>query len=65
MMDERKVSQRKQFAIAAAEQLYFCAVQCRADGVPFPVELDEAHALIWRHLGRDENLRVEMVGPVG
>lgn len=62
---EKTVSQRKQFVVQAAEALYFCAMQCQADKVPWPEDLDEAHAILWAHLGRDEDLRREMVGPVG
>ncbi len=61
----KTMSQRKQFVVQAAEALYFCALQCRADKVPWPADLDEAHALLWAHLGRDEELRREMVGPAG
>jgi hypothetical protein len=60
-----RVSQRKQFLLQAAEALYFCAMQCRADKVPWPVELDDAHALIWEHLGRDEDQRRQLVGEPG
>jgi len=59
---EMRSAQGRQFVEAACEQLYFCALQCRADGAPWPVELDDAHALLWEHLERDEEERRRLVG---
>lgn len=57
-MDSR---QGRQFVEAAAQELYQCALACEADGVTWPDDLDEAHAILWRHLGRPEELRQGMV----
>lgn len=58
--EERREMNARQGSVyvrAAAEQLYFCAQKCRADGHPWPEDLDEAHRLLWEHLGLNEDRR--------
>lgn len=44
----------------AAGELYFYYMQCLTEGNAFPEDLKTAHALLWRHLGREEALREKL-----
>lgn len=57
-----RAAQGRVFVEQAATALYHCAHKCRADGIAFPRDLDEAHAILWKHLERDEELRRRLVG---
>lgn len=57
--------QGRQYVEQASEALYQCALQCAADRVPWPPDLDQAHALIWTHLGREEEARLRLLFPEG
>ncbi len=61
---ELREAQGKEFVERAAAELYYGALQCRADGHPWPADLDEAHKILCKHLGRDEELRRAIIGPV-
>lgn len=60
-----RARQGRVFVESAADQLYFCALKCREDGFPWPKDLDDAHALLWAHLGREEAHRRSLVGGGG
>ncbi len=62
---QMRALQGREFVEQAEGRLYFCALQCRADKVPWPADLDEAHEILWRHLGRNPDIRRELIGPVG
>lgn len=50
---DRKKQQSRQgeiFVESASEALYRCWMQCEIDGVPFPEDLAEAHAILKRYL---------------
>lgn len=52
------------FVEHALAQLYYCAMKCQKGKVLFPEDLDQAHALLWKHLGRpEEDRRLILYGP--
>ena len=57
-----RAAQGRHFVVAACAELYACALRCQAERVPWPDDLDQAHALLWAHLGRDPEQRRHILG---